>query len=166
MRVLVTYLSRSGNTQRVAENIYRSIEGDKELRPLAEVGDLDGYDLVFFGFPIIGAGAPGKARKFLARAEGRKVALFVTHGMPGDMAKLGPMLEKCRKAAGGASLVGMYDCQGRLSRSMAALLRLYPDREVRQWVKEGGERVGVGHPDQGELSAAAEFARQALARAG
>lgn len=165
MKVLVTYLSSSGNTKRVAEAIYNEIEGEKELREMSEVRSLDGYDLAFVGFPIVGSGAPSKAKRFLSRtARGKRTALFVTHGMPADMEKLRPMLEKCRQAAGGSEVVGMYDCQGKMAGFMTKVLRLYPDREVRQWVRSGGDRVGVGHPNAWELSGASDFAREVVTR--
>ncbi len=52
MRVLVAYLSQTGNTRRVAEAIYEEIEAEKEIKPLSEVESLEGYDLAFIGFPI------------------------------------------------------------------------------------------------------------------
>ena len=42
MRTLVTYLSRTGNTRKVAEAIFEAITGDKDLTELAQVDSLDG----------------------------------------------------------------------------------------------------------------------------
>lgn len=167
MNTLVTYLSKSGNTERMAMAIHDEIKGDKEMRPMDEVESLDPYDVVFVGFPIIGKGAPRKARRFLAeRAQGKKVALFITHGMPGDMKMLAPMLDNCVGAAKGSELIGVMDCQGRMAGWLAKLFRLYPNVEVRNWVRAGGERIGVGHPSEEDLDRGRAFAREVISRQG
>lgn len=58
MRTLVAYLSSSGNTSRVAEAIHAALPGSS-MMAIADVGPLDGYDLIFAGFPVIAEGAPG-----------------------------------------------------------------------------------------------------------
>lgn len=159
MTILITYQSRSGNTRRVAEAIGEGLGGGAELRPMDKVESLDGYDLVFVGFPIMGAGAPGKVRRFLSeKAAGKKVVLFVTHGMSADVSLLQGQLENCREAAKGVEVVGIYDCQGKLNGLVALALRLHPKKEVRAWVKAGGERIGVGHPSASDLQGARAFA--------
>lgn len=159
MHTLITYLSRSGNTRRVAEAIREGLEGSGDMRPMDEVESLDGYDLVFVGFPIVGAGAPGKVRRFLTeKASGKKVVLFVTHGMSPDVRMLKGQLENCREAARGAEVLGIYDCQGKLNGFVALMLRLHPRGEVRAWVKAGGESIGVGHPSASDLQRARAFA--------
>jgi hypothetical protein len=163
MHALVTYLSSSGNTKQVAMAIHDGIEGDKEIKPLNEIKTLEPYDVVFLGFPIIAQGAPRKVRQFLTeQARGKKVALFITHGMPGDMELLAPMLGRCRAAAQGSVLVGVMDSQGKMVNWMTKLLRLYPNTEVRRWVRSGGERIGIGHPSAGDLDGARTFAREII----
>ena len=159
MKTLVTYISSSGNTKALAQALYDGIEGSKDILPMDEVKDVGRYDVIFVGFPIIAKGAPRKARRFLSGpAKGKKVGLFITHGMPGSMKMLGPMLEKCKAAARDAEVIGTMDCQGKLAGWMASLFRLYPNAEVREWVRAGGESIGVGHPGKEDLEKAREFA--------
>ena len=158
MKVLVTYLSNSGNTEKLAKAIFDGVEGEKMLRPMKEVDDTSGYDMLFVGFPVIAKGAPRRAKKFLSRhAQGKKVALFVTHGMPATMDMLVPMLDNCWTAAQGSQLVGRMDCQGKLAGWMASAFRLYPNAEVRRWVRAGGESIGEGHPGSEDLARAKDF---------
>lgn len=83
MKVLVVYLSRSGNTQKVAEAIFEKIESEKEIKKLDEIDNLEGYDIAFVGFPIEGFGPPKKAKTFLENnCVCKKVALFITHSAP------------------------------------------------------------------------------------
>jgi len=45
---LVTYFTQTENTKKVAESIYKNIEGDKQIMPISEVQeeDLEDYDLI------------------------------------------------------------------------------------------------------------------------
>ena len=83
MKVLVAYMSQTGNTKKVAETIFQEIQVEKEIKELDDIDTLEGYDLTFVGFPIISFGVPKKAQKFFEKhAKGKKVALFITHGSP------------------------------------------------------------------------------------
>ena len=51
MKVLVTYYSETGNTEKVAKAIYDGIQrAEKEILPIEEVASVDVYDLIFCGF--------------------------------------------------------------------------------------------------------------------
>ncbi len=52
MRVLVAYMSKTGNTRKVAEAIYEALDCTKEIMPVDQVVDISGYDLSFLGFPV------------------------------------------------------------------------------------------------------------------
>jgi flavodoxin len=60
MKVLVAYMSRTGNTKKVAEAIYDAISQPKEIKRVEDVTSLEGYDLSFLGFPIHGFGPDKK----------------------------------------------------------------------------------------------------------
>ena len=157
MRTLVTYLSSSGNTRRVAEAI-RAAVPESTMAAMKDVGPLEGYDLIFAGFPVIAEGAPRKARRFLARARGKKVALFLTHGMPASMGEFNAVVPNCRRAAAGCKLLGEFECQGNMVSWMPKVLRLYPRGYVRRWARMSGEAHGAGHPNEEDLERARAFA--------
>ena len=52
MKVLVTYMSKTGNTRKIAEAMYEEIDADKEIMPVDKVDNIRNYDLTFMGFPI------------------------------------------------------------------------------------------------------------------
>jgi flavodoxin len=109
-RVLVAYFSRSGNTRVIAGQIGRSLgatvfeiepaqpypedyfqtveqarsERDSGFKPplKGRVANLDGYDVVYLGFPIWGETAPPVIRSFLAshNLSGKTLIPFITHG--------------------------------------------------------------------------------------
>jgi flavodoxin len=109
-RVLVAYFSRSGNTRVIAGQIGRSLgatvfeiapatpypenyfetveqarrERDSGFKPplKGRVANLDGYDVVYLGFPIWGETAPPVVKSFLAahKLSGKTLIPFITHG--------------------------------------------------------------------------------------
>ncbi len=163
MKVLVAYLSKTGNTKKVAEAIYGEITEEKELKPIAEVDSLAGYDLAFLGFPIEREGPDKKAAEYLAKhcAGGNNVALFITHASPEDNPELQPMLEKFRQAARGASIVDAFDCQGELARGVKMIMSVMPNAKYRRWAKMDNSQ---GQPDGARLERARVFARSVMAR--
>ncbi len=80
-KILVTYFSLTGNTKKVAEAIFEALEGEKYLKPIEEVKEVQAYDLIFIGFPVHSHSLPYKVEAFLRQLpEGKKIALFSTHG--------------------------------------------------------------------------------------
>ena len=164
MKVLVAYMSLTGRTRTIAEAIFEEIREEKEMKELGEVHDLDGYDFAFVGFPLHGFGAPEEAADFLKRhCRGRKIALFVTHGAPEQSTELPPWLAKCREAADGAEVVGMFNCQGELAQYVIDELLKSDDPRVRSW-GEGGYSTR-GQPDAARVEKARVFAREVMEKA-
>jgi flavodoxin len=109
-KVLVAYLTRTGNTRLIATQIARALdaplfqiapaaaypedyeaqvaqaEDERQLGyepPLqARVPDIQSYDTVFLGFPIWGMTAPSVIRSFLSKHDlsGKTLVPFITHG--------------------------------------------------------------------------------------
>jgi flavodoxin len=164
MKILVTYWSQTGNTKKVAEAIFQALTCDREIRPFDSVDSLNGTDLVFIGFPIMQFGPPAAARKLVNElAEGKRIALFVTHAMPSQSddplqkAMLEKELQKCRALCAKTEFLGLYHCQGELSEKTAGelissgipMLASFAEMRTRT----------IGHPDQTELAEAGMFAR-------
>lgn len=83
MKVLIAYMSRTGNTKKVAEAIYGAVPEPKEISRCGDVKSLDGYDLSFLGFPMHVYGPDKKAKVFLeTHAKDKTIALFITHMAP------------------------------------------------------------------------------------
>jgi flavodoxin len=165
MKVLVAYFSQTGQTKKVADAIYETIAGDKELAELDKVESLDGYDLSFIGFPIIAFGPAPQGRDFLQeRSAGNKVALFVTHAAPQGEDGLDEWLDKCRDAAAAGELVGLFDCRGELSEQIADFLVKSDNPELQEFGKRRPETVGF--PDEECLERARQFARETMSKMG
>lgn len=168
MKILVTYYTQTGNTLKIAEAIYSEIHGEKEIKPINEVQCLDGYDLIFVGFPILQYGPSRAVRTFLGKfARGKNIALFVTHASwnsPELTNHLETWLSKCKTAAAGSNLQGFFDCQGELAESAAELFLKSEYPEIRHF---GSLRPGtIGHPDAEDIVNAKIFAKTVLEKMG
>lgn len=162
MKILVAYMSRSGNTRKVAEAIAGEIDAEKEVKQLGEVDSLEGYDLSFIGFPIEKFGPAQEAVQFLAqKAEGKKVALFATHAAHEDQPHVQGWMAKSRQAAGGAEILGVFNCQGDLAQSAKEAMLKHPDPRLRAWAESA---QADGNPNQVRLDRARDFARVILAK--
>jgi len=163
MRALVAYMSKTGNTKKVAQAIYETLDCEKEMLPIDQVASIEGYDLSFLGFPMQKMGPDPRAVRFLQKhcQPGRDVALFITHAAPEDEEILGGWLAKSRDAAANANIVGMFDCQGQLAAGVKFVMSIVPDRELRAMAKRDNSQ---GQPDATRLARARAFARETLER--
>jgi hypothetical protein len=156
MKVLVTYLSNTGNTKKVAEAIFGEIDEEKEIRKIDEVENIEGYDITFLGFPIHQMGPDKKEAKLLEKhcINGRNVILFITHAAPENSPDLPPMLDKFRQAARKANIIDMFDCQGELDRTTKRIMSVLPNARLRNWAKTDNS---AGQPDRYRLDRARDF---------
>jgi len=161
MKTLVTYVSNTGNTKKVADAIFEVLPAEKESKEIGEVADLEGYDLTFIGFPIIAFGPNPAAREFIEKnAGGKKVALFITHAAPEDHEDVQGWLSACRELVAEDDLVGMFDCQGQLDPNVAEMLVKSDREDLRSFGEQGPSTLG--QPDESRLQRAREFARKVL----
>jgi len=159
-RVLIAYQSQTGNTRKVAEAIYNAVPEPKEIKPLKDVESLDGYGLVFLGFPVQGSGPNPKAKAYLENnTGGKRVALFITHAAPEDAPEMPESIQKFRDAAMGAEVVDVFHCQGQLSGIIKTMMRFMPDPQIRAWAKADNSK---GQPDAGRLEKAGVFASNVM----
>ena len=163
MKVLVAYMSKTGNTRKVAEAIYGEISDEKEIKPIDQIDTIAGYDVAFLGFPIEKEGPSKKAAQLLEThcINGRKVVLFITHAAQEDNPELQPMLAKFILAARGATVIDMFDCQGQLSKSVKMIMSVMPNAKYRRWAKQDNSQ---GQPDQARIDHARAFARELMQR--
>ncbi|HOW86523.1 MAG TPA: flavodoxin family protein [Candidatus Aminicenantes bacterium] len=155
-KTLVTYFSRTGNTKAVAEAIYEALPGDKVLRPMAEAGDPAPYQIVFAGFPVHAHSVPYPVEVFLKSIpEGKKVALFSTHGSVTGSRLSREALEYASILVAKARLIGTFSCRGKVSLKALEILTQSPEHEA--WTDMAAS--AATHPDAGDLEDARAFAR-------
>ena len=155
-KTLVTYFTRTGNTKLVAEAVYGALSGDKVLKPMAEAGDVAPYGLVFAGFPVQTHSVPYPAEVFLKSVpEGKKIALFSTHGSVTGSRLSREALEYASVLLAKAKLVGTFACRGKVSMKALEVLMQSPEHEA--WADMAAS--AATHPDASDLEDARAFAR-------
>jgi flavodoxin len=158
MKVLVAYMSRTGNTRKIAEAIYGVIPEPKEIKRVEDVTSLEGYDLAFLGFPIHASGPDKNAKAFLETyVKDRSIALFITHAAPDGAPPVQGWIQKFKDAARGANIVGVFECQGQASRLIRTFMRINRNPQVR-----ASARSNQGQPDATRLERARTFANETI----
>jgi len=166
MKVLVTYFTQTGNTEKVARAVFNAIDVEKEILPLDEVKTVQGYDIVFVGFPVISHSlpltVPPKVQPFIKNLPAeQKVAFFSTHGS----LRVGQLpiqaVEDALGLAAGKKVLGHFLCRGRVNPRIIDAIMKQPQN--RAWAEEA--RTADGHPDAADLKDAGAFAEAMIAKA-
>jgi len=163
MKVLVTYFSQTGNTEKLARAIYDGIEDHvtKEICSIEDIKDVDDYDLIFCGFPVHSSSVPGKAELFIKKIpEGKNLAFFATHGSLRGGQLAVTAFHYCICLAAKAKIVGTFGCRGEVQ--AAIIHKLINSLEHRGWALEA--QSAVGHPDAEDIKDAKEFAGWMIAK--
>ena len=163
MKALVAYYSDTGNTEKLARGIYEGIEqAEKEILPIKQVKDVEGFDIIFCGFPVQAHSVPGEAQAFIKSIpEGKKLAFFATHGsLRGGQLAI-QAFYYALSLASKETVLGTFGCRGKDKSSI--IDALMNKAEHRSWAIEA--QSAVGHPDEGDLEDAKSWAKAMLAKA-
>jgi flavodoxin len=170
MKVLITYFSQTGNTEKLAQAVFEEVSGshEAELKKLEEVdvSALSGYDALFAGSPIHAGGLAGPVKEFLGNLpEGSGFALagLVTHASDAyDKANFEKGLQEFEDVSTGKGITykGCFDCQGKLMEGIRPMVQKAKGVSDEEWAKIMEETDK--HPDEEDLQNAREFAKSAL----
>jgi hypothetical protein len=123
---------------------------------MSEAVDLAAFSLIVAGFPIHAHSVPYPAEVFLKTVpEGRKVALFSTHGSVAGSRLSREALEYASILVARARLVGTFSCRGKVSMKALEILMQSPEHEA--WADMAAS--AATHPDESDLEDARAFAR-------
>ena len=167
MKVLVTYSSKTGNTEKLAQGIYDGlIDMDKNIMPMKEVSDISKYDVVLVGYWVDKGGPNEEAANFLQKIEGKKVGIFATlafwpdseHGFNSLMAGEKLVSEKNH-------MIGKYICQGKLDDKMIEFFESMPEGNPHKPTPEKRKRyaISANHPSKADIMVAAEMFNERIA---
>jgi flavodoxin len=163
MKVLVTYHSDTGNTEKLAQAIYEGVEqADKDIQPIKDVEDLGAYDLIFVGFPVHSHSVPAKVEAFIkALPQGKKLAFFATHGSLRGGHLAITALYYAISLASEEKVLGTFGCRGKVKQKI--IDALMEKAEHRAWAIEA--QGAAGHPDDADLEDAKQFAQWMVTKA-
>ncbi len=161
MKTLTTYFSETGNTKKLAEEIYNTLDGDKELCEISQVNSVEGYDTIFVGFPINGFEPVEDARNFLTKLpKNQNTVLFATHAVTTDSAIGTKQVKNFEKYTENLNVLGQYTCMGELSEAMAEILLKSDNPEFQYFGKLRPETIG--HPNQEEIDALKKYVKETI----
>lgn len=161
MKILVTYFSITGNTKKMAKEVFNTITGDKEILEISEVEGFDNYDLIFIGFPIMDFGMPIKIKEIISNnIKNQKVVLFISHAMPPQLPILNELIQKCLETIPSNNLVSYFNCQGEMSENLAETLSKHDDPKIREFAER--RELSVGHPNIDDLKRLKEFTNKTI----
>ena len=162
MKYLVIYSSRTGNTEKIAMEIFEALPGkSKDIQRVEEQkGEADTY---FVGFWNDKGICGGEIMEFLEGLHGKQVALFGTCGMGEDP-------EYCRQVSKRVEALipednrylGSFLCSGRMVPQVLERYRIMQMRQdspqIRQMIQSYEE--AMLHPDEKDLENARTFAQR------
>jgi flavodoxin len=159
-KILITYFSQTGNTKHIAESIYESLQGDKTIKPVDEVQNIEDYSLFFVGFPVHSHGVPFKIEDLIKKIpEGKKIAFFSTHGSLTGGRLSREALEHAAVIASKVKILGTFSCRGKVSTAALEVLSRSPEHKA--WTDMAVS--AHTHPDEGDLEDARSFAKWIMA---
>ncbi|TNF55267.1 hypothetical protein EP227_02930 [bacterium] len=162
MKALVTFVSHTGNTEKVARAMVEAIHAEKDIMPVNEVHGVEQYDVIFCGFPVQSHSVPPAAADFIRNIpEGKKIALFATHGSLRGGHLAVTAIEQAVSLALKAKVLGTFGCRGKVSDNLIDALMNKPEHKA--WAIEA--QGAHGHPDQADLEDAREFTKKMMAKA-
>lgn len=182
MKILVTYFTQTGNTEKIAEAIHRELLSQGHAVELKRIGEitaegLNGYDLVFLGSACHDADLAKPVKRILeriAQSPPFRLAGFVTHAtyMPEGGERQRELYEewagRCEKSfeqAGREKEIawgGYFSCQGAPSPPIEAFIHREIVTEEDEWEEYVAE--ARKHPNEKDMEKAREFARRVLAQ--
>jgi flavodoxin len=159
MKILVTYFTQTGNTEKVARAIYEVIRTEKELLPVHEVKDPGKYDIIFCGFPVHAHSVPLPVEDFIKEIPpGKKIALFTTHGSLRGGKLAMTAIEHAVSLASQLKVLGTFGCRGRVDPKIIEDLLKKPEHQT--WAETA--KSAARHPDEADLVDARHFAKTVI----
>ncbi len=156
-KILITYFSKTGNTKIIAEAIFKTVDGEKVIKPVKELLDneLEGYSLIFIGFPVHSHSIPFPVELVLKNIPpNKKIAFFSTHGALTGSRLAREALEYATVMTSKTKLLGTFTCRGKVSPEALEVLEKSPEHKA--WAEMAAS--AYTRPDENDLEDAASFA--------
>lgn len=164
MDYMVVYTSKTGNTEKVAAEIFGVLPGgSKDIQRVEEVrGEADTY---FVGFWNDKGTCSSNIMDFLSTLHGKKVALFGTCGFGGSEEYLKEVSRRVEALIpDDTKFLGSFLCGGKMPRQVLDHYKMMLEKkdtpQIRRMIQEYMQ--GMLHPDAQDLKNARSFAADVL----
>ncbi len=150
MKSLIVYSSQTENTKKLADTIYESLEGEKDIFPVEEAPSTEGYDLTAVGFWLKAGKSDPKTSEYLAKVEkGTRLFLFATHGAAKGSDHVKNAVDHAIGLTNEADIAAVFTCQGEVNPKILEKVKQKPEPPV--WIADADN--AAGHPNEDDLSA-------------
>ena len=160
MKYLVVYTSKTGNTEKIATEIFKTLPG--KSKDIQRVEELNGQEAetYFVGFWNDRGTCSGSIMDFLSSIHGKRVALFGTCGMSGDK----EYYKQVESRVSGfvpddCQYLGCFLCGGRMRPEILQKYRQMQQVNDSPQIKKliAAYEEGMLHPNQEDLDKAKRF---------
>lgn len=166
MKYQIVYDSRTGNTQKLAEHIYKCLEGEeRDIKSASEFDGTEEADFYFIGFCTNRNSCSMDIADVLEMLEEKKIALFGTCGM-------GNTQEYYKKIRKNVDVWmpeeyedrGFFMCQGRMNDEIKERIAVMSEKMSEEVKCETWQMydAGLSHPDTEDLKQLEIFVENAI----
>jgi flavodoxin len=168
MKVLLTYSSRTGNTEKVARAIQEVLPADTAFRPISNAPPPEEFDMVVVGFWIDKGKPNQEALDYISTIKNKKTAFFCTMGAQPNAPHGQKYIEEARTLFQENQLVGEFACQGKIDEELIETFKTFPPDHPHALTEESMKRFEIAskHPDEADLERARETFRKIFQRLG
>jgi flavodoxin len=168
MKILITFFSNTGNTEKIAKSIKNGLEGqDITLKPIKDVdpSSLNSYDLIFLGSGIYASRVDKSLPNLINATQEipQNFVFFCTHASA-DSYQDGFKLVKRALKKFNSNIIGEFDCMGENIGIPEATIRSMLDRlppEKRKEAEEHQKKL-KGRPNEEDLENARKLAQSII----
>ncbi len=166
MKILVTYSSLTGNTKKLAEGIFESLENvQKDIKSVKEVENTDEYDVVIVGYWVDKGGPNTEAAEFMKTLNNKTVGIFATLGFWADSDHAYNSLKNGEQlVAENNKILAKFICQGKLSEKIIEQFKKFPEGNPHAITPEKLRRyeIAKSHPSKADIAMAGELFNERL----
>lgn len=157
MKYAVVYSSKTGNTEKLAEQIRESLSGQEcvyfgKAEP-EEAAQMQDAELIFVGFWTDKGSCDESIAELLEALEGKTLFLFGTAGFGGSEAYFDQILARVKlHVTDSCQIAGTYMCQGKMPQSVRQRYeKMFSDNPEKQKMMLDNFDRALSHPDTEDL---------------
>lgn len=164
MRGIVLYSSKTGNTQRMANIIYKHLQDlcEMDIYSVEEKENIDDYDFAIVGGWINRAKLDSRAGKIVKNSRLKNIGLFSTLGANPDSEHGNKCQKNLEDSIKNKNSLGVYQCNGlveeKLIKNLESGKRFFIPKKIREKMIEASKNSRMATEE--ELNEAGNFFRE------
>ncbi|KNF08281.1 flavodoxin family protein [Gottschalkia purinilytica] len=156
MKILLTYSSKTGNTEKVAEAIKDIIPEDFHFCKVQDAPSPEEFDVILIGFWVDRAMPDRDALEYMQKIKGKKVGIFATLGAYPDSPHGRESMQNARDIVKENEIIGDFICQGKIDEKLVEMFKSLPDNHPHAITEEKLKRYEIAsrHPNEEDFERA------------